>query len=98
MQIASIVAKFPLAETNYLRKALSHKNFEQIKKMEVKFIEGAKGNHIPEEKIKIIFEMITNAGVPAFNKSHAVAYALITYQSAYLKTHYPAEFKVASKI
>lgn len=95
MQIASKIANFSLSEANLLRKVLCVKNIDKINNQKRKFIEGAKSNNIPIQIINQIFDMLANSAEYLFMKAHAVPYSRITYQTAYLKTHYPAEFKAA---
>lgn len=95
MQIASTLANYTMGEADTLRKVMSKKNPVEMAKEKPKFLAGAKKNRIPEDKaLKIFDQMETFAGY-GFNKSHSAAYAMISYQTAYLKAHYPVEFMAA---
>ena len=95
MQIASTLANYTMGEADTLRKVMSKKNPADMAKEKPKFLAGAKKNRIPEDKaLKIFDQMETFAGY-GFNKSHSAAYAMISYQTAYLKAHYPVEFMAA---
>ncbi|MDD5456443.1 MAG: DNA polymerase III subunit alpha [Candidatus Margulisbacteria bacterium] len=95
MQIASAVGGFSMSEADTLRKAMGKKKKEEMDKMQQKFINGAVAQGIAENKANSIFEMMAKFAEYGFNKSHSAAYAFITYQTAYLKTHYPIEFMAA---
>ncbi|HPJ39400.1 MAG TPA: DNA polymerase III subunit alpha [Spirochaetota bacterium] len=95
MLIAQHMAKFSLAEADKLRKAMGKKIFEIIKDMEEKFIKGAIENNISEKIAREIFGLIEKFARYGFNKSHSAAYAIISYQTAYLKAHYPVEYMCA---
>ncbi len=95
MQIASAVGGFSLSEADTLRKAMGKKDKEKMDNMKQKFIDGASLKTIPEKKSSAIFDMMAKFAEYGFNKSHSAAYALITYQTAYLKTHYPVEYMAA---
>jgi len=84
-----------MAEADTLRKAMSKKKVAEMDKEMPKFLAGAKQNHIPEEKAIRIWEQMNKFAEYGFNKSHSTAYAMISYQTAYLKTHYPEEFMAA---
>lgn len=95
MQIAVALANYTMGEADNLRKAMGKKDASVMEKEKPKFLEGAKKNMIPEDiSIKIFEQMETFAGY-GFNKSHSTAYAMISYQTAYLKTHWPVEFMAA---
>ncbi len=95
MQIASKIANFSLSEANLFRRVLGMKNIDKIKNQKRKFVEGAKSNNIPNQIINQIFDMLADSAEYLYLKAHAVPYTLITYQSAFLKTHYPTEFEAA---
>jgi DNA polymerase-3 subunit alpha len=95
MRIASILANFSLEDADNLRRAMAKKDAVEMEKQKEKFLEGAKRNRIPIKKTEKIFEQMETFGRYGFNKSHSAAYALIAYQTAYLKTHYPMEFMAA---
>lgn len=95
MQIAQELANYTLGEADILRRAMGKKKPEEMAKQRAKFVEGAKKNQIKEALAEQIFHLMENFAGYGFNKSHAAAYALLTYQTAWLKTHYPAEFMAA---
>ncbi len=96
MQIAVAIGNYTLSEADTLRKVMSKKKTEEMEKKEKpKFLEGARKKRIPEAKAARIWEQMETFGKYGFNKSHSTAYAIISYQTAYLKAHYPAEFMAA---
>ncbi len=95
MQIASKMAGFSLGEADVLRKAMGKKLANVMKASEEKFVLGAKNNKIPERTARDVFALIQQFAQYGFNKSHATAYALLAYQTAYLKVHYPVQFMAA---
>lgn len=95
MQIAQHLAGFTLGEADVLRKAMGKKIFKLIKEQRIKFIEGAIKNGVKEKIAEKIFAFIEPFAGYGFNRSHAACYALIGYQTAYLKAHFPAEFMAA---
>jgi DNA polymerase-3 subunit alpha len=95
MQIASAMAKYTMADADTFRKAMSKKKASEMEKERPKFVEGAQKNNIPEAVAKKIFEQMETFAGYGFNKSHSAAYAMISYQTAYLKAHYPVEFMAA---
>ncbi|HPC74293.1 MAG TPA: DNA polymerase III subunit alpha [Syntrophales bacterium] len=95
MQIASVLASYTMGEADTFRKAMSKKNPAEMEKEKPKFIAGARKNRIPEAKAKKIFEQMETFAGYGFNKSHSTAYAMISYQTAYLKAHFPCEFMTA---
>ena len=97
MQIANEIAGFSLAEADIMRRAMGKKIKKLMDELKVKFIEGAKKkNNIQPEIAKQIYELIEKFAEYGFNKSHSTAYAYVAYQTAWLKTHYPAEFMSAN--
>lgn len=95
MRIANVMAGFSLAEADVLRKAVGKKDSELIRKELGKFTErGLARGHEPKV-LKELSEQIETFGRYGFNKSHSVAYSVLSYQTAWLKTHYPAEFMSA---
>ncbi len=92
MQIASKMAGFSLGEADVLRKAMGKKMASVMVSMKDKFIAGAKKNKIPEKSATQVFELMEHFAQYGFNKSHSTAYALLAYQTAYLKVHYPVQF------
>jgi DNA polymerase III subunit alpha len=96
MQIAQHLAGYSLGEADLLRRAMGKKKAEEMMKQQSSFISGALKNGVPEEKSKAIFAELEGFASYGFNKSHSAAYALITYQTAWLKAHYPTEFFAAA--
>ncbi len=92
MQIASIVGGFTLGQADVLRRAMGKKKKEEMDRMKEDFIQGAKNKNISEKKAEKIFDLCYKFAEYGFNKSHSAAYALISYQTAYLKTNYPKEY------
>ena len=95
MQIASALASYTMGEADTFRKAMSKKNSSEMEKEKPKFLAGALKNRIPEAKARKIFDQMETFAGYGFNKSHSAAYAMISYQTGYLKTHYPVEFMAA---
>ncbi|MDP3481594.1 MAG: DNA polymerase III subunit alpha, partial [Desulfoprunum sp.] len=95
MQIANILASYSLGDADSLRRAMGKKIPEVMADEKIKFMAGAKLNHIPEERAEYVFDLMAKFAGYGFNKSHSAAYALILYQTAYLKAHYPAQFMTA---
>src|SRR5438067_2443098 len=95
MQIANRLAGFSLGEADILRRAMGKKNREEMDAQREKFLAGCTGNKVPAKKAERIFDLIQEFAGYGFNKSHSCAYALLAYQTAWLKTHYPVEFMAA---
>jgi len=95
MAIANKMAGFSLGQADILRRAMGKKKQEEMDKLQAKFLEGATQRKLSESKAQTLFELIKKFAGYGFNKSHAAAYALVTYQTAYLKAHYPTEFMAA---
>ncbi|MBA3909138.1 MAG: DNA polymerase III subunit alpha [Rhodobacter sp.] len=96
MQIAQVMAGYSLGGADLLRRAMGKKNPEEMARERPKFIEGAKATHnIPAAKAGEVFDLLEKFANYGFNKSHAAAYAVVSYQTAYLKANYPAEFMAA---
>ncbi len=95
MAVANQLAGFSLGQADLLRRAMGKKKHEEMAKQKTLFIEGAKQKHIPEKKAEKLFDQMAFFAGYGFNKSHSAAYALVTYQTAYLKTHHPTEFMAA---
>ena len=96
MQIAQALSGFSAGKADILRKAMGKKKSAEMDRQKKDFIEGAIKNNIPKEQAVYIFQLVEKFAQYGFNKSHAAAYALIAYQTAYLKTHYPLSFFSAS--
>lgn len=95
MQIANVLAGYSLGEADLLRRAMGKKNPEEMAKQRDRFVEGAVERKYPRKIIESIFDLMEQFAGYGFNKSHSAAYALLAYQTAYLKTHYPREFMAA---
>jgi DNA polymerase-3 subunit alpha len=95
MAIANKVAGFSLGQADILRRAMGKKKPEEMEKLHVKFLDGAKHNKIQEKKAEKLYELIQKFAGYGFNKSHAAAYAVVCYHTGYLKAHYPTEFMAA---
>ncbi len=95
MHISRIMGGFTGSEADTLRKAMGKKKLDLMAKLKVKFEEGAKNNGVSEEVIDRIWNNWKEFAKYAFNKSHATCYALVAYQTAYLKAHFPVEFMAA---
>ncbi len=95
MQIAQKLAGFSLGEADILRKAMGKKVFALVQKEKHKFIEGCVGKGITKPVAEKVFSFIEPFAGYGFNRSHAACYALIGYQTAYLKAYFPAEFMAA---
>ena len=95
MRIASALANFSLEDADILRRAMSKKDPKEMEMQKEKFLEGARRNRIHLTKAEKIFDQMSKFAEYGFNKSHSAAYALIAYQTAFLKAHYPIEFMAA---
>ncbi len=95
MQIAQVLAGYTLGAADLLRRAMGKKKPEEMAKQRAIFTEGAVKNGVNERAAKVIFDLMEKFAGYGFNKSHSSAYALIAYQTAWLKTHYPAYFMAA---
>jgi len=95
MQMAQIVGGYSLGGADLLRRAMGKKKVEEMAKERARFREGAARNGLDERKADAIFDLMEKFAGYGFNKSHAAAYALVSYQTAWLKAHYPAEFMAA---
>src|SRR6202050_4036444 len=91
MKIAKLSASFSLGEADILRRAMGKKKKEEMAAQRAKFMAGCAGNKIAEKKAEGIFNLMEEFAGYGFNKSHSCAYALLAYQTAYLKTHFPVE-------
>jgi DNA polymerase-3 subunit alpha len=92
MKIASAIANYSLGEADILRRAMGKKKPEEMAKQRAIFLERAKAGNFDTTKSGELFDLMAYFAGYGFNKSHSAAYALIAYQTAYLKAHYPAEF------
>ena len=96
MQIAQALSGFSASKADILRKAMGKKKSAEMERQKKDFIEGAINNGISKDQAIYIFQLVEKFAQYGFNKSHAAAYALIAFQTAYLKTHYPIYFFCAS--
>ncbi|MFM9835969.1 MAG: DNA polymerase III subunit alpha [Methylophilaceae bacterium] len=96
MQIAQVVAGYSLGGADLLRRAMGKKKQEEMDAQRATFTEGAQKNGLNERQAKELFDLLEKFAGYGFNKSHAAAYALVAYQTAYLKAHYPAAFLAAT--
>ncbi|TLY80150.1 MAG: DNA polymerase III subunit alpha [Gammaproteobacteria bacterium] len=95
MQIAQVLAGYTLGGADLLRRAMGKKSPEEMAKQRPVFVNGALARGAREELAAHIFDLMEKFAGYGFNKSHSAAYALLSYQTAYLKAHYPAEFMAA---
>jgi DNA polymerase-3 subunit alpha len=96
MQIAQVLSGYSLGEADLLRRAMGKKIKAEMNKQRKRFVDGAVRNAVDKGRAEYIFELVAKFAGYGFNKSHAAAYALIAYQTAYLKANYPTEFIAAS--
>ncbi|MET0346911.1 MAG: DNA polymerase III subunit alpha, partial [Methyloceanibacter sp.] len=96
MQIAQVLSGFSLGEADLLRRAMGKKIKKEMAAQKSRFVEGAVANGVDRSRAEYIFELVAKFAGYGFNKSHAAGYALIAYQTAYLKANYPSEFLAAS--
>ena len=95
MQIAQIIGNYTLGGADLLRRAIGKKKAEEMAKQREIFMEGAQGRGIDADLASNLFDLMEKFAGYGFNKSHSAAYALVAYQTAWLKAHYPAEFMAA---
>jgi DNA polymerase-3 subunit alpha len=95
MQIANRLAGFSLGDADLLRRAMGKKKVEEMAAQREKFLTGCSARKVPAKKAEKIFDLMAEFAGYGFNKSHSCAYALLAYQTAWLKTHYPVEFMAA---
>jgi DNA polymerase-3 subunit alpha len=95
MQIANLLASYSLGEADLLRRAMGKKDADEMSKQRDRFVSGAVAHGVSKDTAGDIFDQMDKFAGYGFNKSHAAAYALLAYQTAYLKTHYPVEFMAA---
>lgn len=95
MQIAQVIGGYSLGSADLLRRAMGKKKIEEMAQQRDIFVSGAINNNLSEDKATELFGLMEKFAGYGFNKSHAAAYALIAFQTAYLKAHYPAEFMAA---
>jgi len=92
MQIAQVLAGYTLGGADLLRRAMGKKKPEEMAKQRQVFIDGAEANGVARDTAAYIFDLVEKFAGYGFNKSHSAAYALLSYQTAWLKAHYPAAF------
>jgi len=95
MQIARTLAGYSLGGADLLRRAMGKKDLAEMARQRDTFLTGARENDVDPKKAEAIFDLMAKFAEYGFNKSHSAAYALIAYQTAYLKAHYPVEFMAA---
>ena len=95
MQIVQVLAGFTLGQADLLRRAMGKKKHEILMAQKENFLQGARKKGIEESLANTIFDLLTHFADYGFNKSHSAAYALVAWQTAYLKAHYPQEFMAA---
>jgi len=95
MQIAQVLAGYSLGTADLLRRAMGKKKASEMDQQRAIFVEGAKNRGVDEKLATEIFDLMEKFAGYGFNKSHSAAYALLSYQTAWLKTHYPAHFMAA---
>jgi len=95
MQISRSLAGYSLGQADLLRRAMGKKDDKEMTRQKGLFLEGARNNNIDPKKAESIFDLMHKFAEYGFNKSHSAAYALISYQTAFLKAHYPVEFLAA---
>ncbi|WP_416192900.1 DNA polymerase III subunit alpha [Nitrobacter sp. TKz-YC01] len=96
MQIAQVMAGYSLGDADLLRRAMGKKIRSEMEKQRAIFVAGSVNNGVPRGQAETIFELLAKFADYGFNKSHAAAYALVSYQTAYMKAHFPVEFLAAS--
>jgi DNA polymerase-3 subunit alpha len=96
MQAAQVLSGYSLGEADMLRRAMGKKIKAEMDAQRARFVDGAVERGVPKPKADEIFDLLAKFADYGFNKSHAAAYALISYQTAYLKANYPVEFLAAS--
>src|SRR5678815_3045742 len=95
MQIAQVLAGYTLGGADLLRRAMGKKKAEEMAKERGKFVSGSVKNNVPEERAAFIFDLMEKFAGYGFNKSHSAAYALLSYQTGWLKAHEPASYMAA---
>jgi DNA polymerase-3 subunit alpha len=95
MQVAQVLAGYTLGGADLLRRAMGKKKIEEMEKQRATFVAGAAQNQVSGEKANEVFSLMEYFAGYGFNKSHSAAYAVLTFQTAYLKTHQPTEFYAA---
>ncbi|OJG00279.1 DNA polymerase III subunit alpha [Pararhizobium antarcticum] len=96
MQIAQVLSGYSLGEADLLRRAMGKKIKAEMDMQRARFVTGSVANGVSKPQSDLIFDLLAKFANYGFNKSHAAAYAIVSYQTAYLKAHYPVEFLAAS--
>jgi DNA polymerase III subunit alpha len=96
MQIAQVLSGYSLGEADLLRRAMGKKIKAEMDQQRARFVEGAVANGVSKAQSDIIFDLLAKFANYGFNKSHAAAYAVVSFQTAYMKAHHPVEFFAAS--
>ncbi|EJF88672.1 DNA polymerase III subunit alpha [Bartonella tamiae] len=96
MQIAQELSGYSLGEADLLRRAMGKKIHAEMEKQRARFVDGAVEGGVHKNQANAIFDLLAKFADYGFNKSHAAAYALVSYQTAFMKAHYPVEFLAAS--
>ena len=96
MQIAQIIGGYSLGAADLLRRAMGKKNADEMAQQRSIFVDGAVKRGVDEKLATLLFDLMEKFAGYGFNKSHSAAYALVSYQTAYLKTHYPAAFMAST--
>jgi DNA polymerase-3 subunit alpha len=96
MQIAQVLSGYSLGEADLLRRAMGKKIKAEMDQQRARFVEGSMKNGVSKPQSDLIFDLLAKFANYGFNKSHAAAYAIVSYQTAYMKAHYPVEFLAAS--
>lgn len=96
MVVVQVIANFSLGEADLLRRAVGKKDKPKLEQLKPKFLEGSKVNGVTTKQAEEIFDLIEKFANYGFNKSHSAAYSYLAYQTAWLKTYYPAEFIAAN--
>ncbi|AQS41790.1 MAG: DNA polymerase III subunit alpha [Candidatus Tokpelaia hoelldobleri] len=96
MQIAQVLSGYSLGEADLLRRAMGKKIRAEMDQQRARFVDGAVEGGLGKEQANTIFDLLAKFADYGFNKSHAAAYAIVSYQTAYLKAHHPVEFLAAS--
>src|SRR5262249_7321413 len=96
MQIAQVLAGYSLAQADQLRRAMGKKSRKEMEAQRKGFVSGSIARGVDPAQLEAIFDLLARFADYGFNKSHAAAYALVAYQTAYMKANYPVEFMAAS--
>ncbi|MFT4183019.1 MAG: DNA polymerase III subunit alpha, partial [Rhizobium sp.] len=96
MQVAQVLSGYSLGEADLLRRAMGKKIKAEMDQQRERFVDGAVKNGVSKGQSDVIFDLLAKFANYGFNKSHAAAYAIVSYQTAYMKAHYPVEFLAAS--